>query len=77
MNRADELYGSARVQALLPRLASGNAGALDVVKGLRADVDAFAAGADAADDLTILALRWRGPAHSAGPAGPASSTVAA
>jgi serine phosphatase RsbU (regulator of sigma subunit) len=61
MNRSGELYGSARVQAILPRLASANANALDVVKGLRADVDAFAAGADPADDLTILALRWRGP----------------
>ena len=66
MNRSDELYGSARVLAILPRLASADASALDVVKALRADVDAFAAGADAADDLTILALRWRGPTATAG-----------
>ena len=66
MNRSDELYGSARVLAILPQLASADANALDVVKELRADVDAFAAGADAADDLTILTLRWRGPARSAG-----------
>ena len=61
MNLSAELYGSARVRAILPRLASAAASAVDVVKGLRADVDAFAAGADPADDLTILALRWRGP----------------
>ena len=29
---------------------------------LHADVVAFAAGAEPADDLTILALRWSGPA---------------
>jgi serine phosphatase RsbU (regulator of sigma subunit) len=61
MNREDELYGSARVEAILPQLARAPAAALDVVEGLRSDVDAFAAGADPADDLTILALRWRGP----------------
>jgi adenylate cyclase len=61
MNREDELYGSARVEAILPRLARAPAAAVDVVEGLRSDVDAFAAGADPADDLTILALRWRGP----------------
>ena len=61
MNRAGELYGSARVEAILPQLARPPATALDVVNGLHADVDAFAAGADPADDLTILALRWRGP----------------
>ena len=62
MNRAGELYGSARVDTILPRLARPAATAGDVVEGLHADVDAFAAGADPADDLTILALRWRGPA---------------
>ena len=36
--------------------------AVDVVNRLRSEVDAFADGADPADDLTILALRWRGPA---------------
>jgi hypothetical protein len=30
------------------------------LRGLRSDVDVFAKGADPADDLTILALRWRG-----------------
>jgi serine phosphatase RsbU (regulator of sigma subunit) len=65
MNREDELYGSARVEAILPRLAHARASARDVVDGLRFDVDAFAAGADPADDLTIVALRWRGPGAAA------------
>jgi adenylate cyclase len=58
---AGALYGSDRVEAVLPRLCAGAARARDVVAGLRADVDAFAAGSEPADDLTILALRWLGP----------------
>jgi adenylate cyclase len=61
VNHAGELYGSARVETILPALDRGPASARDVVDALRADVEAFAAGAEAADDLTILALRWRGP----------------
>ena len=63
LNPAAELYGSARAQAWLERMATASAQA--VVDGLHADVLAFADGADAADDLTILALRWRGPEGSA------------
>ncbi len=59
LNPAAELYGTARAQAWLERMAGASAQAL--VDGLHADVLAFADGADAADDLTILALRWRGP----------------
>ena len=62
---AGALYGSARVEAILPRLSGGAATARGVVDALQADVAAFAAGAEPADDLTILALRWLGP----GPAG--------
>jgi hypothetical protein len=61
-NRARALYGSARAEAILPALAAGRTTTRDVVDALRADVEAFAAGAEPADDLTILALRWRGPA---------------
>jgi len=60
-NRAGALYGSARVEAILPALGRGRITVRVVVDGLRADVEAFAAGAEPADDLTILALRWRGP----------------
>ena len=62
VNPAGELYGSARVEAVLPGLGRGGASVRDVVDALSADVAAFAAGAEPADDLTILALRWRGPA---------------
>ncbi len=60
-NRAGALYGRARVEAILPALGRGPTTARVVVDALRADVEAFAAGAEPADDLTILALRWRGP----------------
>jgi serine phosphatase RsbU (regulator of sigma subunit) len=60
-NRAGALYGSARVKVILPALGRGRTTMRVVVDGLRADVEAFAAGAEPADDLTILALRWRGP----------------
>ena len=58
---ARALYGSARVEAILPRLGGGGATARGVVDALQADVEAFAAGAEPADDLTILVLRWHGP----------------
>ncbi len=61
------LYGHERVDALLSGVAGGSARA--VVEALHADVQAFAAGAAAADDLTILALRWHGvaPIEAAAP----------
>ena len=62
LNPAAELYGTARAQAWLARMATVSA--KELVDGLHADVLAFADGADAADDLTILALRWRGPEGS-------------
>ncbi len=58
---AGALYGGARVEAMLPGLGGGAATARGVVDALQADVGAFAAGAEPADDLTILALRWHGP----------------
>jgi serine phosphatase RsbU (regulator of sigma subunit) len=60
-NPAGALYGSARVEALLPGIVHGSASARDVVEALRADVEGFVAGAEPSDDLTILALRWQGP----------------
>ena len=50
------LYGIARVERVLAGVDSAG-GAVDA---LRRDVAAFAAGAEPADDLTVLALRWRG-----------------
>ncbi|MEO5772435.1 MAG: CHASE2 domain-containing protein [Burkholderiaceae bacterium] len=60
-NAAGELYGSARVERLLatPEVRNGSVQAL--VAALDADVKAFEAGTEAADDLTLLVLRWQGP----------------
>ena len=61
-NPAAELYGADRAQAVLLALDARVACARDVVQALNADVMTFCGGAEAADDLTILALRWQGPA---------------
>ena len=60
-NGAGELYGSNRVERLLslPAVRHGSVQAL--VATLDADVKAFEAGTEAADDLTLLVLRWHGP----------------
>jgi serine phosphatase RsbU (regulator of sigma subunit)/CHASE2 domain-containing sensor protein len=60
-----QLYGNQRLQHLLLELQRRGAGARAVVEQLKADVGAFAAGAEAADDLTILALRWNAPPGAA------------
>ena len=57
-----QLYGNPRVQQRLLELQQRGVGARALVEALQADVHAFAAGAEPADDLTILALRWNGPA---------------
>ncbi len=65
---AGALYGAARAERLFiaqaqkAQKAQGAGDAAALVQALQADVAAFAAGAEPADDLTILALRWRGPA---------------
>jgi serine phosphatase RsbU (regulator of sigma subunit) len=59
------LYGNQRLQQRLVELQRRGAGAREVVQTLQSDVGTFAAGAEAADDLTILALRWNGPQGAA------------
>jgi serine phosphatase RsbU (regulator of sigma subunit) len=59
-NPDGERYGATRVEATLTRIAATGATAHAVGDALRADVAAFAAGAEPADDLTVLALRWNG-----------------
>jgi adenylate cyclase len=56
------LYSGARLERLL---ASAPAtGAKDVIDFVRDDVRRFAAGAEQADDITLLAVRWIGPASA-------------
>jgi adenylate cyclase len=63
LDTAGQLYGHQRLEGLLQahRDAAVAADAHRLVEDLHADVLAFAAGAEPADDLTILALRWNGP----------------
>jgi sigma-B regulation protein RsbU (phosphoserine phosphatase) len=52
---AGELYGEARLRAALE--SATRASAVDLIRHIRGAVSAFTAGARAADDLTLLALR--------------------
>jgi len=60
-NPAGVLYGSGRVEGLLSGVRNTAADPRAVVDALRSDVETFAAGAEPADDLTVLVLRWNGP----------------
>lgn len=53
-------YGMPRLLTLLERLASAEVTAGAVVDSVCADVEAFASGAQPADDVTVLAVRWSG-----------------
>ena len=66
------LYGHDRAERVLVDGVGNGASARELVTALQADVLAFANGAEAHDDLAILALRWNGPmqettATAAGP----------
>ena len=56
------LYSGARLKQLLA--SAPTTGAKAVVDFVRDDVRRFAAGAEQADDITLLAVRWLGPASS-------------
>ena len=57
-NDAGEMYGMGRLEAAL----RGTAGQTpeEILKSVRADVDAFVGGADQFDDLTMLCLEYKG-----------------
>jgi len=59
MNAAGELYGHARLRAVLGRARSA-ASMAAVGEAIRDDVQQFVAGAEVADDLALLILRWNG-----------------
>jgi adenylate cyclase len=56
------LYSGARLERLLA--TAPMTGAKSVVDFVRDDVRRFAAGAEQADDITLLAVRWLGPVSS-------------
>jgi serine phosphatase RsbU (regulator of sigma subunit)/CHASE2 domain-containing sensor protein len=57
---AGEFYGRARLEALLAGMPP-EAGPDEVGEAVRRDVERFAVGVEAADDLALLILRWNGP----------------
>jgi adenylate cyclase len=60
MSPSGELYGRGRLRAVLER--ARNAPTVDAVgHAVLEDVAAFVSGAEAADDLTLVVLRWKGP----------------
>jgi len=63
-NMSGAFYGQQRVVACLSRLSHGES-AQYIVEALLSDTLAYSEGAEQADDLTILALRWHGPAATA------------
>jgi adenylate cyclase len=60
-NTSGNFYGNGRVQEILHRFVHGAPSAHALLDALRTDIEAFTAGAEAADDMTILVLRWSGP----------------
>ncbi len=66
VNARNELYGSGRTQSVL-NSNDRNATARGIIAAVRSDVATFVAQADASDDLTLLAVRWTGPAASVTP----------
>jgi adenylate cyclase len=57
LDRGGALYGAARVDAVLAHIGS----APGAVAAIGNDVKTFADGAEPADDMTVLGVRWRGP----------------
>jgi sigma-B regulation protein RsbU (phosphoserine phosphatase) len=62
-DRAGGFFGAARLQAAVGRAAARPCAAQ--VDELRRELDEFAAGAEPADDLALLAYRWRGAPDAA------------
>jgi serine phosphatase RsbU (regulator of sigma subunit) len=73
INPAGGFFGIDRLRAALA-LASRDVRAQELLDGVRAEVSRFTDGADPADDLTLLVLRWEGDAaiHRARRAQPAA-----
>jgi len=61
-NLGGERYGSRGLHAVFSRLQGAHRIASNLVDAVCKDVQAFAAGTEPVDDITVLALRWIGPA---------------
>src|SRR5208282_856577 len=59
-NADGEFYGRPRLQDMIS-LRGGAKTARALIGALYSDVETFVAGAEPADDFTILVLRWLGP----------------
>jgi len=59
MNADNELYGRQRMFSVL-KASNSATDAMQLVNAVRDDVRAFVSNTERSDDLTILALRWRG-----------------
>ncbi|MBL8383076.1 MAG: CHASE2 domain-containing protein [Burkholderiales bacterium] len=59
-DRAGRLYGGVRLAAVLAALPGAGLGAAAARERIHADVALFVGGAEPADDLTILTVRWNG-----------------
>jgi len=64
VNSAHELYGAARLEELLARLAGGSAG--EITAAVIRDVRAHSGNQEPADDLTVLALHHAGAFQASG-----------
>lgn len=58
-NQAGDLYGSPRLRAVLEKL-DPRASAQAIVSAVRQDVATFVGGAEASDDMAMLAIQWNG-----------------
>jgi sigma-B regulation protein RsbU (phosphoserine phosphatase) len=63
MNTAKEFFGSERLRTSLGWLGD-EPDALSIVSRVRDDVRRFSGEAEPADDLTLFAVRWIGPASA-------------
>ena len=59
MNRAREFFGMERLRASLTWMPA-EADPAQLIRRLNEDVKKFAGGAEAPDDLTLMAVCWRG-----------------
>jgi len=60
LNPAGELYGEQRLEAALNDSDAQPAGVMELLPRIKQSLDAFARGAEQADDITMLAMDWYG-----------------